>query len=202
MNKEKDTQTRSERGSPHDGGSEKKTSGETISNENVQTKKNIEAILKLENEAVLTRSIAEQVADSVTKSAGSPGFIVFHLFWFTGWILVNTGSIPGVRPFDPFPFNFLTLVVSLEAIFLTLLVLMTQKRMTKEADKRAHIDLQVNMLAEQEGTMILKMVQRIGQHLGLEKEMDEAVHELARKTDVHQIAETLEKESENQEKGS
>ena len=194
MNKKNDPQKKTMR--PRHIGGEKTSAAQTITKQDAQTQKNVEAILRLEDEAVLSRSIAEQVADKVTKSAGSPAFIILHIFWFGGWIIINKGFVPGIRPFDPFPFSFLTLVVSLEAIFLTLLVLMSQKRMTKEADKRAHLDLQVNMLAEQEGTMILRMLQRIGQHLGLEKEMDEAVQELAKKTDVHEIAKALDKKTE------
>jgi uncharacterized membrane protein len=105
--------------------------------------------------------------------------------------------IPGISPFDPFPYSFLTLVVSLEAIFLALLVLKSQNRMTKEADKRAHIDLQINMLAEQEGTKILNMIQRIGKHLGLEEEIDEAMQQLSQETDVNQVAKTLDEKSSN-----
>lgn len=156
---------------------------------------NVEAIMGLEQEAIHSRSPAEHVADKITTAAGSTPFVIFHIFWFGGWVTVNTGLIPGVAPFDPFPFSFLTLVVSLEAIFLTLLVLMSQNRMTKEADKRAHLDLQVNMLAEQEATMTLRMVQRIGRHIGLEEETDDGARQLEEKTDVHQLAKTLDEKS-------
>src|SRR4051812_25899288 len=140
--------------------------------------KNIENVVKLEKEALLKLSAAEHIANKVTAFAGSTPFIIFHLLWFGGWILLNEGIISSVHPFDPFPFSFLTLVVSLEAIFLTLLVLMSQNRMTKEADKRAHLDLQINLLDEQETTLILKMVQKIVKHMGLEEEMDNTINEL------------------------
>jgi uncharacterized membrane protein len=158
---------------------------------------NVEAIMRLEQEAIHSRSPAEHVADRVTTAAGSTPFVILHIFWFGGWVAVNTGLIPGVTPFDPFPFSFLTLVVSLEAIFLTLLVLMSQNRMTKETDKRAHLDLQLNMLAEQEATMTLRMVRRIGKHLGLEEEIDEGIQQLEEKTDVHQLSRTLDEKSPN-----
>jgi len=115
-----------------------------------QVQKNIESIMRLDKQTSRQRSTAEHVADKITTFAGSTAFIIFHIAWFGGWILVNLHLIPGIRPFDPLPFSFLTLIVSLEAIFLALLVLKSQNRMTKEADKRAHIDLQINMLAEQE----------------------------------------------------
>lgn len=162
-----------------------------------QAEKNVDAIMRLEQDAIEGRSPAEHLADKVTKAAGSTPFVIFHILWFGGWVLVNVGLIPGVASFDPFPFSFLTLVVSLEAIFLTLLVLMSQNRMTKEADKRARLDLQLNILAEQEATMILRMVQRISRHLGLEEETDAESPLLEEKTDVQQLAKTLDEKSSN-----
>jgi uncharacterized membrane protein len=156
-----------------------------------QAEKNIESIMKLEQEAVHSRSPAEHVADKITSFAGSTPFLIFHIIWFSVWVMMNVGLIPRIHPFDPFPFSFLTLVVSLEAIFLTLLVLMSQNRMMKEADKRTHLDLQLNMLAEQESTVLLKLVQRIAEHLGIEEHSDQTARELAEDTDVHRLAKSL-----------
>ncbi len=157
--------------------------------------KNIEAIRKLENETLRSLSTVEHIADKVTSFAGSSPFILLHVLWFGVWIFINSGVISTVTPFDPFPFSFLTLVVSLEAIFLTLLVLMSQNRMTKEADKRAHLDLQINMLDEQETTLILKMVQKITKHLGLEDEIDESEKDLSNPTDINQLAKKIDENS-------
>jgi uncharacterized membrane protein len=162
-----------------------------------QAQKNVEAVMRMEAESIHSRSSAQHLADKITTAAGSTPFLIFHILWFGGWILINVGLIPGVTSFDPFPFSFLTLVVSLEAIFLTLLVLMSQNRMTKEADKRAHLDLQLNILAEQEATLILRTVQRIGQHLGLEEKKDEEARGLEERTDVHQLAKALDEKSPN-----
>ena len=159
--------------------------------------KNIEAILKMEKETLKKLSTIEQIADKVTAIAGSSPFIILHILWFSGWILINCGNMPGITPFDPFPFSFLTLVVSLEAIFLTLLVLMSQNRMTKEADKRAHLDLQINMLDEQETTMILRMVQKITRHMGLEEESDIAIKDLSEATDINGVAKKIDENSNN-----
>jgi len=160
-------------------------------------KKNIETILELEKQAVQGRSAAEHIADKITTFAGSTPFIIFHAVWFGGWIIVNVGIIRGIAPFDPFPFSFLTLVVSLEAIFLTLLVLMSQNRMTKEADKRAHLDLQINLLDEQETTLTLRMVQKIALHLGLKVEEEQSIKELSKDTDVNNVAKSLDETSSN-----
>jgi uncharacterized membrane protein len=159
-----------------------------------QSHKNVEAIMKLERDAIGNRSTAEHLADKVTTFAGSTPFLLLHTVWFGVWVIANVGLIPGLSPFDPFPFSFLTLVVSLEAIFLTLLVLMIQNRMMKEADKRTHLDLQLNMLAEQESTVLLRLVRRIGQHLGVEEEHDQTAERLAEETDVHHLARKLDEE--------
>lgn len=155
-------------------------------------RKNIQTVLALEKKSMDRLSAVEHIADKVTRFAGSTPFIIFHLLWFGCWIIINTGLIPAVKSFDPYPFSFLTLVVSLEAIFLTLLVLMTQNSMTKEADKRAKLDLQINLLDEQETTIILRMVQKISSHLGIEDEIDDAVSDLCEQTDVMTLAKSLE----------
>lgn len=157
--------------------------------------KNIEAILKLDNETHQGLSTVEHIADKVTAFAGSSPFILLHVLWFGLWVVFNSGVISTFTPFDPFPFSFLTLIVSLEAIFLTLLVLMSQNRMTKEADKRAHLDLQINMLDEQESTLILKMVQKISKHLGLEDETDNSEKDLSNPTDINQLAKKIDENS-------
>ena len=154
------------------------------------TEKNIEASAELEKKSILNRTIGERAAETVTRIAGGVAFILAHMLWFAFWVAANQGLIPGVVPWDPFPFSFLTLVVSLEAIFLSLLVLMTQNRLTKDADKRAQLDLQINMLAEQESTATLKMLEKICQHLGVDYEADEE-KQLAKNTDVNILAKTL-----------
>jgi uncharacterized membrane protein len=157
--------------------------------------KNIESIIALEKEQMQKLSAVEHMAGKVTAVAGSTPFITLHLLWFAFWISANCGLVPGIKPFDPFPFSFLTLVVSLEAIFLTLLVLMTQNRMTKEADKRAHLDLQINLLDEQETTRILRMVQKISDHLGIEPEPDDCITDLTEETDVTNLAQKIDEKT-------
>jgi uncharacterized membrane protein len=117
---------------PKDNQRHKKKSAKTSSTRpDAQVQKNTESIIRLDKETSQQRSIAEHIADKVTTFAGSTPFIIFHIVWFGGWVLLNLRLIPGIIPFDPFPFSFLTLVVSLEAIFLALLVLKSQNRMTR-----------------------------------------------------------------------
>ena len=154
--------------------------------------RNIEAIAALEREAQRERSGLDRFTDAVTAAAGSPVFIVAHAIWFAGWIVFN---VTRDRPFDPYPFGLLMLVVSLESIFLSAAVLMTQNRMQRQADKRAHLDLQVNLLAEQELTTMLKMLAGICQRLDVNViEHDGHVEQLQEETNIHTIANALDRE--------
>jgi len=154
--------------------------------------RSIEAIARIERRAFDTRSRVDHLAVSIMRIAGSGIAIVLHAAWFLVWILVNLSAIPGVAPFDPFPFSLLTMIVSLEAIFLTLFVLVSQNRMSREADKRAQLDLQVNLLAEKETTMILRMLQEISGHLGLTGSASKDLEELLKETRLEELAEKLE----------
>ena len=148
---------------------------------------NVEKIAQLEAEQLHRRSFFERVGDRAVAIAGSGWVAFFHLLWFAGWIVVNAGGVPGIEPFDPYPFNFLTMIVSLEAIFITLAVLNNQNRMTHQADKRAHLDLQVNLLAEQESTATLRLLQRVAEKLGVSPEELHQVEALTEETDVAEI---------------
>jgi uncharacterized membrane protein len=158
--------------------------------------KNIQSIANLEYSALNKRSRADRISDAITRFSGTSTFVIIHVVWFMLWILINVNLIPWIPAFDPFPFGFLTMIVSLEAIFLSTFVLISQNRMSHMADKRAQLDLQVNLLAEQEMTMVLQMLQRICNHLGLEAEIydDEEMQQLVKKTDVDKIVKKIEEE--------
>jgi uncharacterized membrane protein len=154
--------------------------------------RNIAAIATLERAARSDRTRLDRFTDVVTTAAASPLFLVAHGLWVGGWITINVLR-PG--PFDPYPFGLLMLVVSLEAIFLSAAVLMTQNRMQRQADKRAHLDLQVNLLAEQELTAILRMLTALSQRLGVEvPQTAGAVRELLEQTDIHTLSDALDRE--------
>jgi uncharacterized membrane protein len=122
------------------------------------------------------RSRIERVADALARGAASTPFLVFHAAWFLTWMLVNTGVV-GIRPFDPFPFGLLTLVVSLEAIFLTIFVLMAQSHESTVAELREEVSLQVILRMEEEVTKTLQLVAglytRLGQRVGDDPELRE-----------------------------
>jgi uncharacterized membrane protein len=162
-------------------------------------KRNIRAIARLENEALHQRSLTDRVSDSITRFAGSSVFILLHIIWFAAWIIVNEGRVQGIHPFDPYPFTFLTMVVSLEAIFLSIFVLISQNRMAHQADRRAHLDLQINLLAEQEDTIMLRMLESLCEKQGIKTESFKAeIQSLFEKTDVHALMRELEKQLPNE----
>jgi uncharacterized membrane protein len=154
---------------------------------------NIRAIVQLQNKAAERRGLWEQVTDAVAEFAGRELTIALHLLVLGFWIVVNSGWT-SIKPFDPFPFTMLSNIAGIEAIFLTLFILASQKRLTADADRRAHLDLQVNLLSEQEMTLVLHMLREICEHLGLRGTVDsEKFKELARRTDVSQLAEQVER---------
>jgi uncharacterized membrane protein len=157
-------------------------------------KRNVRVIAQLENAALNERSLMNRISDVITRFAGSGTFVGLHVAWFTFWLVMNTGKIAGVKPFDPFPFTFLTMIVSLEAIFLSIFVLISQNRMARHTDQRAHLDLQINLLAEQEMTMMLKMLQRLCEKAGVQAEIpNKELQSLVEKTDPHTLMQYLQK---------
>src|SRR5438874_7934448 len=111
------------------------------------------------------RGLIQTAADRLNEIAASTPFLVIHVTWFLVWIPWNLGWL-GLRPFDPYPFGFLTMVVSLEAIFLSVFVLMAQKRESAIAELREELALQVNLRIEEESTKTLQLVAGLYTRLG------------------------------------
>ncbi len=122
--------------------------------------RNIGTIIQLRQHQEEARGLQERIADKITAFSGDMKFVYLHAIWFVVWVVLNTVILPGKKAFDPFPFAFLTLVVSLEAIFLSTFVLLSQNRMQDVADQRADLDLQINLLAEHEITRMLVLMER------------------------------------------
>jgi uncharacterized membrane protein len=154
--------------------------------------RNVKAIAKLERNAIQERSPADRLSDGITWVAGSAGFVIAHIVFFTVWITLNVGLIRSVPIFDPYPFSFLTLVVSLEAIFLAIFVLMSQNRAARLADRRAHLDLQVDLLAERELTVMLHMLRALcAKEKVVLDDVGTDVNDLLEETDVNELASNL-----------
>jgi len=154
------------------------------------THQNVEAISLLTKESLAKRSRSARVGDFIAEQAGRIWFINLHVVWFTGWIAYNKLA-PQRLIFDPFPFSLLTMIVSLEAIFLSLFVLMSQTRSSIQADERNHLDLQVNLLSEVENTKMLQMLKAICEYHKLPIGSDPEVAELVNKTDPRELVDDI-----------
>ena len=159
-----------------------------------QSTRSIRAISELEHQALERRSLAEKFSDLIVYEGGRMWVIIAHALWFGMWMLWNTSRIPGFKPFDPFPFPALTTVVSLEAIFLSLFILVSQNRASRRADERAHLDLQVNLLAERESTKTLQLLQALCAYHGISDPRDAEIKQLMHETQPATIARELERE--------
>ncbi|MBI1975314.1 MAG: DUF1003 domain-containing protein [Parcubacteria group bacterium] len=145
----------------------------------------------IESRLAARRSRSEKVADWLVRWGGSVGAIVFHVLFFTAWILINIGLIPTIRPFDPFPFILLTMVVSLEAIFLALFVLISQNRESRISNLREEVDIQINMIAEQEITKVIRLVAHLMKHLNVPYEKDPELKRMMKPLDTEEIEREL-----------
>lgn len=154
--------------------------------------RNVALIQELERRESAGRSTLERSSDAITKVIGSTGMVLFHVFVFTVWFVLNSRIITGLEPFDPFPFGILTLIVSAEGVFLAIFVLISQNRMTRDAERRARLDLHVNLLCEQSTTKVLQVVDRIAERLDVPGVAQDAeALQLAKSTDIERLAEKL-----------
>jgi uncharacterized membrane protein len=138
------------------------------------------------------RTTSERIADAVCAAFGSNPFLVANLIWFVVWSVWNSGAIPGLVPFDPFPFGLLTMIVSLEAIILSIFVLIAQNRSEQIDELRAEIDLQVNLIAEEELTKLLKIVTLIAEHQGIDLSKDAELRSMVAPTNIEKLERILE----------
>ena len=153
--------------------------------------RNIGTILRHRREQIAKRSLQERIANVITDFSGTMAFVYFHIAWFAAWILLNTGQF-GVQPFDPFPYGLLTMIVSLEAIFLSTFVLISQNQMSRESENRAELDLQINLLTERELTRVLVMLDAIQDKMGIDNETDWELLELEQVTKPEEVLRAIE----------
>ena len=143
--------------------------------------RNIQSHMRLRIEAAEHRTFQERLADAITGFSGSMSFVYLHALWFGLWVLVNTGRF-GITPFDPFPYSLLTMIVSLEAIFLSTFVLISQNRSAEEADRRADLALHVELLTEHEVTRALQMLDAIQEKLSITSDPESDLAQLEMET--------------------
>lgn len=137
------------------------------------------------------RSLTDRIADLLTSYFGTVLFLLANFFFFAFWILANLDMLPRIAQFDRFPFGLLTMIVSLEAIFLSTIVLISQNRESNLAKLRMELDLIVTLEAEEEINRILKMLDEIHDHLGLNPRDDAELTEMKKNIDINHLRELL-----------
>jgi uncharacterized membrane protein len=154
------------------------------------TGQNVAAMRRLEEVAEAQRSFADRVAAFVAIFCGSITFVWIHVAIFAAWIAFN--AVPGLPHFDPYPFTFLTLCVSLEAIFLSSFILISQNYEMRISDRRNQLDLQINLLAEQENTKMLQLLEAIAAKVGAGGKDDPEIKALEEATRPETLARQIE----------
>jgi len=159
---------------------------------------NIRAIVDLERKALAATHWSDRISDTISAFAGSLWFVLCHVVLFTGWAAWNALASPQLR-FDPYPYGLLTFIVSLEGVLIATFVLIKQNRMAAQSDQRDHLNLQVDLLAEPDMTLVLRMLRRISDRLGVDFDNagDTRTDKLAEETNVYELMQTLEKELPN-----
>jgi uncharacterized membrane protein len=154
------------------------------------TRRNVQAMRRLEEAQAARRTGADRIAAGIARFCGSMTFVWVHVVIFAVWLAYN--SLPWFNAFDPYPFTFLTLIVSLEAIFLSTFILISQNYDMRVSERRNQLDLQINLLAEQENTKALQMLERIEKKLGCHVDDGPQVHALEQATRPEALARQIE----------
>lgn len=157
--------------------------------------RNIDALRRKREEDGRKAGLQERIAETVTRFTGSMAFVYVHLVLVAGWVAINLGLVPGIRPFDP-TFVILATFASVEAIFLSTFVLISQNRAAAEADRRAELDLQTNLLSEHEITRLLSLTKAIALRLGVPEAEDPSLRELERQVAPEKVLDRLAEEDE------
>ena len=143
------------------------------------TNRNIEDILCREEQRREKTSWSYRVISRVTKACGTVGFLLANAAIFAGWVAVNELIVE----FDAYPYTFLLFGVSLEAIFLSIFILISQNMDAAESERRHHLDLQVNLLTEREVTALMRLVVHMAEKVGVNDEATKEVRAFAHETD-------------------
>jgi uncharacterized membrane protein len=153
--------------------------------------RNIQIIMQRRRQETESAGLQERIARAITQFAGSMGFIYLHAIVYGIWITANLATLPGIPRFDP-TLVFLATEASVEAIFLSTFVLITQNRMSAAADRRADLDVQIGLLTEHEMTRLLALNSAIARQLGVKTEVDPELEELKRDIAPEAVMDKLE----------
>jgi uncharacterized membrane protein len=153
------------------------------------TRRNVETMGRLEELASRNRTFSDRAASFVARFCGSPTFVWVHAALFGSWVVLNVW--PGVKHPDPYPFTFLTMWSSMEAIFLSSFILIAQNYSMRISERRDKLDVQINLLTEQEITKVLQMLQDISSAVGAGKKPDPEVLALAKATEHEALVQQI-----------
>ena len=153
------------------------------------TRRNIRTVRELEELAVAEPTLADRIGSFVARFAGSIWFALVHVVGVVVWIGVN--SVPGLPHWDPYPFTLLTMWASLEGVFIASFILIAQNYAMRLSDRRAKLDLQVNLLAEQETTKVLELLEAVARRVGAQEGEDAEIAALAQATRLETLAEQI-----------
>lgn len=155
--------------------------------------RNIQALVERRKREQSDASIQQKVADAITSFTGSMQFVYLHVFVFGFWIAANVRWLPGISPWDE-SFVVLAMIASVEAIFLSTFVLISQNRMAAEADQRAELDLQISLLTEHEITKVVALLNEMASKMEIDprqnEELQEAASDIAPERVLDKIEET------------
>jgi uncharacterized membrane protein len=154
--------------------------------------RNIQALLARRMQDEQRLGWQDRLADRITRFTGSMRFVYLHILLYGAWIVLNLGWLP-IKPFDP-TFVILAMEASVEAIFLSTFILISQNRMTAQAAARADLDLQISLLAEHEITRLIAMVTEIGNRMGVDSAKNPELDELARDVAPEQVLDTIQEQ--------
>jgi uncharacterized membrane protein len=157
------------------------------------TQSHIDSMARQEQEFLQKRTLSERAGDAVAALAGSLVFVMIHVLLVLTWILINVQGVQWIPRFDPYPFSLLGMIVSVEAVVLSSFILMRQNRMSKRAERRDHLNLQVDLISEKEITKLLQMVRAICERMGLKNiAEDKELREFSQATSVETLTQRLE----------
>ena len=146
---------------------------------NSALRRNIDALRKWREQEEADATVEERLANKITRFTGSMRFVYLHALIYGFWIIANLGWVPGLKPWDP-TFVILAMVASVESIFLSTFILITQNRMSAASVRRAELDVQISLLAEAEITMLVKLVAEIAERMGISQSDHPEIEEMKR----------------------
>jgi uncharacterized membrane protein len=154
-------------------------------------RRNIEALRRERERDESKASVQERIAARITRFTGSMRFVYLHLVLLIAWVSINLGWVPAISPFDP-SFVVLAMVASVEAIFLSTFILISQNRAAASDQKRADLNLQMSLLTEHEVTQLVKVVAAIGRKLDVEEARDPGLEPLKHDVEPEEVLDELE----------